>query len=87
MGRSCSPHQRAACGPDRACLPACPAVSAAAAASLILGGLASGASIQQVTLPAILVFLAVLHREVLMDIDDVEGEEAADTLAYQYSFS
>lgn len=42
-------------------------------ASLLLGGLASGASLQALSLPAILVFLAVLHREVLMDIDDVEG--------------
>jgi hypothetical protein len=42
-------------------------------ASLLLGGLASGASLQALSLPAILVFLAVLHREVLMDIDDVDG--------------
>lgn len=43
-------------------------------ASLALGGLATGSPLQAVAAPTALVFLGIYHREILMDIDDVEGD-------------
>lgn len=43
-------------------------------ASLALGGLATGSPLQAVNIPTLLVFLGIYHREILMDIDDMEGD-------------
>jgi 1,4-dihydroxy-2-naphthoate octaprenyltransferase len=43
-------------------------------ASLTLGGLATGQPFHAVRVPALIVFLGIYHREILMDIDDVEGD-------------
>jgi len=43
-------------------------------ASLVLGGLAGGAPLSSLWAPGLLFFTAFTHREVLMDITDIEGK-------------
>ncbi|KAK9814843.1 hypothetical protein WJX72_012464 [[Myrmecia] bisecta] len=55
-------------------------VAAIIAASPIAGALAAGASslgVRAVIAPCAFVFLAIMYREILMDIQDVEGDRAA----------
>lgn len=49
-------------------------VASVTAASLALGGLATGSPVRSVLVPVVLVFLGIYHREILMDIDDVAGD-------------
>ncbi len=49
-------------------------VAAVTAASVTLGGLASGAALGATLAPALVVFCQIYHREILMDITDTEGD-------------